>query len=116
MVVTEEHLRAVCPRARRPWLRSISSKNRSRVSNWRIRKWESTARILRTWSGPPANDLRAICDSLNDERGRSGQFKLARSLGCNYSAVWRKLNGKSSFAQVDMLAIRQLVRSPADRP
>jgi hypothetical protein len=26
-------------------------------------------------------DLRAICDSLNDERGTGGQTKLARLLG-----------------------------------
>jgi hypothetical protein len=39
--------------------------------------------------------LRAICDSLNDERGMGGQTKLARLLGWHHSTVWRKLNGKS---------------------
>jgi hypothetical protein len=38
-----------------------------------------------------SSDLRAICDSLNDERGTSGQTKLARLLGWHHSTVWRKL-------------------------
>jgi hypothetical protein len=37
--------------------------------------------------------LRAICDSLNDERGTGGQYKLACLLGWNQSTLWRKLNG-----------------------
>jgi hypothetical protein len=48
--------------------------------------------------GTPA-DLRAICDSLNDERGTGGQSKLARLIGWHYSTLWRKLNGKSSITR-----------------
>ena len=35
--------------------------------------------------------LRAICDSLNDERGTGGQTKLARLHEWHHSTVWRKL-------------------------
>jgi hypothetical protein len=60
-------------------------------------------------------DLRAICDSLNDERGTGGQSKLARLLDWHHSTVWRKLNGKSPITQSDELAIRQaLVSLPTD--
>ena len=52
-------------------------------------------------------DLRAICDSLNDERGTGGQSKLARLLGWDYSTLHRKLSGKSPIKQDDELAIRQ---------
>jgi hypothetical protein len=51
-------------------------------------------------------DLRAICDSLNDERGTGGQTKLARLLGWHYSTLWRKLNGLSTITHSDGLAIR----------
>ena len=51
------------------------------------------------------SDLRVICDSLNDERGTSGQSKLARLLGWNYSTLWRKLNDKSRITHSDELAI-----------
>jgi DNA-binding transcriptional regulator YdaS (Cro superfamily) len=51
--------------------------------------------------------LRAICDSLNDERGTGGQSKLARLLGWHHSTIWRKLNGASQIARADELAIRQ---------
>ena len=54
-------------------------------------------------------DLRAICDSLNDERGTGGQSKLARLLGWHHSTVWRKLNGRSPITTSDELAIRQAV-------
>ena len=54
-------------------------------------------------------DLRAICDSLNDERGTGGQSKLARLLGWHHSTVWRKLNGRSPITESDELAIRQAV-------
>jgi hypothetical protein len=56
-------------------------------------------------------DLRAICNSLDDERGTGGQSKLARLLGWNYSTLWRKLTGKSPITQSDELAIRQAVTS-----
>jgi hypothetical protein len=62
----------------------------------------------------PAN-LRAICDSLNDEHGTGGQTKLARLLDWDYSTVWRKLNGKSPITQRDELAIRQAVASFGSR-
>jgi Bacterial regulatory protein, Fis family len=50
-------------------------------------------------------DLRAICDSLNDERGTGGQSRLARLLGWHFSTLWRKLHGKSRITQPDELAI-----------
>ena len=54
-------------------------------------------------------DLRAICDSLDDERGTGGQTKLAGMLDWDYSTLWRKLSGKSPITQSDELAIRQAV-------
>jgi hypothetical protein len=54
-------------------------------------------------------DLRAICDSLNDERGTGGQTRLTRLLGWDYSTLWRKLNGKSPITTSDELVIRQAV-------
>jgi hypothetical protein len=62
-------------------------------------------------------ELRAICDSLNDERGTGGQSKLARILGWHHSTVWRKLNGRSRITQADELAIHrahELARTPTD--
>jgi hypothetical protein len=56
-------------------------------------------------------DLRAVCDSLDDERGMGGQTKLARLLHWDYSTLWRKLNGLSSITHSDELAIRQVVAS-----
>jgi DNA-binding transcriptional regulator YdaS (Cro superfamily) len=56
-------------------------------------------------------DLRAICDSLNDERGTGGQSKLARLLGSHHSTLWRKFNGLSRIAHSDELAIPQAVTS-----
>jgi hypothetical protein len=52
------------------------------------------------------DDLRAICDSLNDERGTGGQTQLARLLGWHYSTVWRKLTGRSQITRANELAIR----------
>jgi len=49
--------------------------------------------------------LRAICDSLNDERGMGGQTLLARFLGRHYSTVWRKLNCRSRITEANALAI-----------
>jgi hypothetical protein len=57
------------------------------------------------------DDLRAICDSLNDERVNGGPAKLARMVGWNHSTVWRKLHGKSPITKSDELAIRQAVTS-----
>jgi len=51
-------------------------------------------------------DLRAICDSLDEERRTGGQSRLARLLGWQHSTVWRKLNGKSRITHSDELAIR----------
>jgi hypothetical protein len=55
-------------------------------------------------------DLRAISDSLNDERGTGGETRLAGLLGWHYSTLWRKLNGLSKITYADELAIgrRQL--------
>jgi hypothetical protein len=50
-------------------------------------------------------DLQAICNMLNDDQDRGGQYKLARSLGWHHTTVWRKLNGKSGITQSDELAI-----------
>jgi hypothetical protein len=61
-------------------------------------------------------DLRAVCDSLSDERGRGGQTKLARLLWWHHSTIWRMLNGKSPIPQADELAIQQAARSPAELP
>jgi hypothetical protein len=55
------------------------------------------------------SDLRAICDSLNDERGTGGQTKLARLLDWDYSTLWRKLTGKSPITEADALAIQKAV-------
>jgi hypothetical protein len=55
-------------------------------------------------------ELRAICDSLNDERGTDGQSRLARLLGWDYSTLWRKLNGKSRISHADELAITGALR------
>ena len=52
-------------------------------------------------------ELRAICDSLNDERGTGGQSKLARMLGWHHSTVWRKLTGKLPITESDALAIQK---------
>jgi DNA-binding transcriptional regulator YdaS (Cro superfamily) len=59
--------------------------------------------------------LRAICDSLNDERGTGGQSKLARLLGWQHSTVRRKLNGKSPITESDALAIQKAVEMAEDR-
>jgi hypothetical protein len=50
-------------------------------------------------------DLRAICDSLEDERGTGGQAKLARLLGWHYTTLWRKLNGLATITHADELAL-----------
>jgi hypothetical protein len=56
-------------------------------------------------------DLRAICESLNDERGTGGQTRLARLLDWHHSSIWRKLTGKSPITQADELAICQAVQT-----
>jgi DNA-binding transcriptional regulator YdaS (Cro superfamily) len=55
------------------------------------------------------SDLRAICDSLNNEHDTGGQSRLARLCGWHHSTVWRKLNGKSRIAPSDELAIQKAV-------
>jgi hypothetical protein len=50
----------------------------------------------------------------NNENGTGGQSKLARLVGWSFSTLWRQLNGKSLITQSDELAIRQVVRSPAE--
>jgi DNA-binding transcriptional regulator YdaS (Cro superfamily) len=60
-------------------------------------------------------DLRAITNSLDDERGTGGQSALARLLGWHHSTVWRKLNGSSRITESDALAIqkaRELIHEP----
>jgi hypothetical protein len=56
-------------------------------------------------------ELRAICESLNGERGTGGQSKLARLLGWHHSTVWRKLNGKSRITPSDELAIMKAMEA-----
>jgi hypothetical protein len=55
------------------------------------------------------SDLRAICNSLNDEHDTGGLSKLALLLGWHYIIVWRKLNSKSAIKQDDELAIQKAV-------
>ncbi len=54
-------------------------------------------------------DLRAICDSLNDERGTGGQSELARLLRWDHSTVWRTLTCRSPITESDALAIQRAV-------
>jgi AraC-like DNA-binding protein len=61
------------------------------------------------------SDLRAICDSLNDELGTGGQSKLARLLGCHHCTVWRKLNGRSPITWLDERAIHDAQRELAQK-
>jgi plasmid maintenance system antidote protein VapI len=56
-----------------------------------------------------ADELRAICDSLNDERGTGGQTKLARLLHWDSSTIRRKIAGKSKITHSDDLAILKAV-------
>src|SRR5438270_506255 len=73
-------------------------------------RWsESTALPIKSNKMIPA-DLRAICDSLNDERGTGGRSRLARLLGWQHSTVWRKLNGKSPITESDALAIQKALK------
>ncbi len=55
-------------------------------------------------------DLRAICNSLNDERGTGGQTKLARLLELDASTIRRKLSGKLKISRSDELAIERAVQ------
>lgn len=54
-------------------------------------------------------ELRAICDSLNDERGTGGQTRLARLLGWDASTIRRKLSGNSKISKSDALAIERVL-------
>ncbi len=56
-------------------------------------------------------ELRAVCDSLDDERDSGGQSKLARLLGWHYTTLWRKLNGRSRITQSDQLAIGKVLEN-----
>lgn len=53
-------------------------------------------------------ELRAICDSLNDERGTGGQTRLAELLDWDSSTIRRKLAGKTRITRTDELAIRNV--------
>jgi len=55
------------------------------------------------------DDLRAVCNSLNDERGTGGQSMLARLLYWDSSTIRRKLAGKSKITHSDELAIKNAV-------
>ena len=54
-------------------------------------------------------ELRAICDKLNDERGTGGQTRLAGLLHWDGSTVRRKLSGKSKITRADELAIEKVL-------
>ncbi len=56
-------------------------------------------------------ELRAVCDSLNDKRGTGGQTKLAGLLRWDGSTTRRKLAGRSKITHSDELAIRKAVES-----
>ena len=55
-------------------------------------------------------ELRAICDSLNDERGTGGQTKLARLLEWDASTIRRKLSGTTKITRSDELAIERAIQ------
>jgi DNA-binding transcriptional regulator YdaS (Cro superfamily) len=55
------------------------------------------------------DELRAICDSLNDERGTGGQTKLAGLLCRDSSTIRRKLAGKTKITKSDELAIDRAI-------
>ncbi len=57
-----------------------------------------------------SEELRSICDSLNDERGTGGQTKLARLLEWDASTVRRKLAGKTKITRSDELAIERAMQ------
>jgi hypothetical protein len=50
---------------------------------------------------------RPISISLNEERGKGGQTKLAHLLGWHYTDVWRTLTRRSLFTQSVELAMQQ---------
>ena len=60
-------------------------------------------------------DLRAVCESLNDEQGTSGQSRLVRLVDWHQSTVWRKLNGKSAITEADALANQKAVEMAESR-
>lgn len=60
-------------------------------------------------------ELRAICDSLNDERGTGGQTRLARLLGWDASTVRRKLTGKTGITRSDELAIERALQKLSEQ-
>jgi hypothetical protein len=60
-------------------------------------------------------DLRAICDSLNDERGTGGQSRLARMIGVDGRTIRNKLSGKSPITLEDELAIQKAVEMAEGR-
>jgi hypothetical protein len=50
-------------------------------------------------------DLRAICDSLNDEHRTGRRSKVGRLLHWHHSTVYRKFNGQSIITRADEPAI-----------
>lgn len=60
-------------------------------------------------------EIRSICNSLIDERGTTGQTKLAHLLGWHYTTLRRKLAGKSKINESDALAIQQAVEMAEGR-
>jgi DNA-binding transcriptional regulator YdaS (Cro superfamily) len=71
--------------------------------------------------------LRAICDTLNDERGTGGQSRLARMIGVDPRTIRNKLSGSTPITESDTLAIQKAVemasgsarplrRAPATKP
>jgi hypothetical protein len=69
-------------------------------------RWKPRSRSRKT-SRVTTADLRAICESFNDERGMGGQSRLVRLLDWHYTTVWRKHAGKSPITQSAELAIQK---------
>ena len=59
---------------------------------------------------PPTN-VRAVCNSLDDDQGTGGRSKVARLLGWHSTTLWRKFNGKSAITHSDELAILKAMES-----
>jgi len=55
-------------------------------------------------------ELRAHCDSLNDERGTGGQTRLADLLDMHPTLLRKKLAGKVKIRKVDELAVEEAIK------
>jgi hypothetical protein len=55
-------------------------------------------------------ELRALCNLLNDDRGTGGQSKLARLVPCNPRTIRRMLAGQMAIRPLVAARIRLVVR------